>query len=112
MAPLVPVTVNTNVPRGVLPVVLTVIVELPGATTELGAKVAVAPVGRPELESVTVPANPPCEETVTVYGVDLPRFTVLEEGLTDSAKDGRTLTTSVTDAVCARVPLVPVIVNG
>ena len=66
LVPLVPVTVSGNVPRGVLPLVFTVIVELPGAKTEEGAKVALAPDGRPDADRMTVPPNPPCEVTPTV----------------------------------------------
>ena len=112
VVPLVPVTVNVNVPRGVLPLVLTVIVDVPGATTEPGEKVAVTPDGRPDTERATVPPNPPCEERFTVYDVDLPRLTLLEDGATESPKSWGTATTSVTDDVCTRAPLVPVIVSG
>ena len=64
IAPLVPFTVNVNVPRGVLPLVLTVIEELPEGVTEGGLKVAVVPDGSPSTERVTVPENPACDETV------------------------------------------------
>lgn len=43
-----------------------------------------------------------------------PAVTVCEAGVADTAKSGATgaVTTSVTEAVCVVVPLVPVIVNG
>ena len=101
-----------NVPRGVEPFVLTVIVELPGGTTDDGEKVALAPAGSPLTLSVTELEKPPCEETVAVYDVVAPRLTVRDEGLTESEKSGGGLMTRVTEAVCERVPLAPAIVSG
>ena len=43
----VPVTVRTKVPRGALRLVVILRVALPGATTEVGVKLALAPFGRP-----------------------------------------------------------------
>ena len=64
--PLWPVTVSVKVPRTVLPPALMARFEVPGATTELGVKLAVAPEGSPLSERLTVPAKPPIEETPTV----------------------------------------------
>jgi hypothetical protein len=66
IAPLVPFTVSVNVPLGVLPLVFTVIVELPGAVTDDGLKLALAPEGRPLADRTTPPEKPPWDDTVTV----------------------------------------------
>jgi hypothetical protein len=58
--------VSVNVLRGVLRDVATVIVEEPEPATEAGLKLAVAPLGRPLAENVTVPVKPPEGATVTV----------------------------------------------
>ena len=64
--PLVPVIVSVEVPVGVLPLVVTVIVEVPLVVTVAGEKLAVAPVGKPLALSVTVPTNPFSAPMVTV----------------------------------------------
>jgi len=64
--PLVPVTVKVKVPPGVEENVRTARVELVGAMTELGLKVAVEPGGSPAIESATLPVKPPWKETLTV----------------------------------------------
>jgi hypothetical protein len=51
-------SVNVDVPTGVLPVVITVNVEFPAPVTVAGEKLAVAPVGNPLALSVTTPPNP------------------------------------------------------
>ena len=66
VAPLVPVTVNGNVPRGVDGDVFTVIVDVPDPVTEAGVKVAVAPVGRPVTLNATAPLKPPFAVIVIV----------------------------------------------
>jgi hypothetical protein len=86
--------------------------ELPGAVTALGLKLAVAPVGSPAAERLTVPANPPVAETLTVQLVEPPRSTVLEDGLTARPKSAGGLTTSTTWAEWTSDPLVPVTVSG
>jgi hypothetical protein len=53
-------------PDAVEDVVDTVIVELPDPLTEVGLKVAVAPVGNPLALNVTAPVNPPEGVTVAV----------------------------------------------
>jgi hypothetical protein len=56
--PLTPLSVKVEVPAGVLPVVVTVSVELPAPVTVAGEKLAVAPLGKPLALNVTTPANP------------------------------------------------------
>jgi hypothetical protein len=70
--PLVPIIVNVDVPTGVLPVVVTVNVELPDPVTVAGEKPAVAPAGNPLALSVTTPVNPFTAPTLAVYVVALP----------------------------------------
>ena len=110
IAPLVPVTMRVVFPRGVEEVVTILSVELPAPVTELGLKLAVAPCGTGETEKPTVPLNPLSEETLTVYEVVPPTAMFLELGLIESAKS-EAPTTSVTEVVCTRPPLVPVIVS-
>jgi hypothetical protein len=62
----VPVTLTVNVPFVVAPVVRTVSVDDPGAATELGENVAVAPDGSPPAVRETLPENPPVLPTDTV----------------------------------------------
>jgi hypothetical protein len=64
--PLVPVRVSVEVPRGVVPAVVTVSVEVPLPLIVAGEKLAVAPVGNPLALRVTVPVNPFSAPTVTV----------------------------------------------
>jgi hypothetical protein len=86
--PLVPVIVNVDVPTGVLPVVVTVSVELPAPVTVAGEKLAVAPAGNPLALSVTTPVNPFKAPTLAVYVVALPTLTVCVLGLADIVKSG------------------------
>jgi hypothetical protein len=86
--PLVPVIVNVEVPTGVLPVVVTVKVELPAPVTDVGEKLAVAPVGNPLALSVTTPVNPFNAAMLAVYVVALPTITVCVLGLADIVKSG------------------------
>lgn len=64
--PLVPVMVKVKVPAGVVLLVDTETVEDPEPVTEVGLKLAVAPVGRPLMLKATFPANPPDPVTVAV----------------------------------------------
>ena len=61
---LVPVTVTFEEPVGVPGEAVTVIVVVPEPTTVAGLKAAVAPVGKPLVENVTVPAKPLIAVTV------------------------------------------------
>jgi len=107
--PLVPVTVNVEFAPGVVEVVLTVMVEVPAPPVMVaGLNEAVAPAGRPLTVGVTVPVNPFCAVTVTVYVVLPPAVTVCVVGLTESAKFR---TVSVAVAVFDLDPLVPVTVS-
>jgi hypothetical protein len=64
--PLVPVMVTVELPTGVLPLVVTVIVDDPDPLTDVGLNVAVAPVGSPLAVKTVLPANPPEGVTVTL----------------------------------------------
>jgi len=64
--PLVPVTVIVVLAFGVLLFVETVSVEVPEPATDAGLNVALARVGKPVVESVTVPENPAPPVIVTV----------------------------------------------
>jgi hypothetical protein len=55
-----------NVPVGVVPLVVTVIVEEPDVVTDVGLKPALAPDGNPFAVRLTVPVKPPDGVTVTV----------------------------------------------
>jgi len=87
-APLVPVIVNVDVPTGVLPLVVTVNVELPVPVTVAGEKLAVAPAGSPLALSVTAPVNPFSAPILVVYVVALPTITVRVVGFADMVKSG------------------------
>jgi len=65
-APLTPETVSVKAPRGVFDVVFTDIFDEPGATTEVGLKITVAPAGVPDTDSDTVPEKPRSDEMDTV----------------------------------------------
>ncbi len=108
----VPVTVRTKVPRGALRLVVILRVALPGATTEVGVKLALAPLGRPLTLRLTDPLKLPWDETETVYAVDEPRLILRELGLMVSEKSGGGLTTSVAGTVRVVEPLVPLTVRG
>ncbi len=82
----VPVIVTLDVPVGVLELVVIVTVEDAPAVTELGLKLAVAPVGRPEAESATLCALPEVTAVETVAVAELPGVTVAAVGLTESEK--------------------------
>jgi hypothetical protein len=65
-APLVPLIVSVEVPTGVLPVVVTVKVELPVPVTVAGEKLAVAPAGNPLALSAMEPEKPENAVVLTV----------------------------------------------
>lgn len=103
---------SVNVPRGVFAVVLTVIFDEPGATTEVGLKATVVPAGFPETKNDTLPENPRSDEIDTEYVAVRPRLTEIDEGTTPIAKSGGAATMSVSDALWLVEPLVPETVNG
>jgi hypothetical protein len=112
--PLTPLSVNVDVPSGVLPLVVTVNVEFPAPVTVAGEKFAVAPVGNPLALSVTIPPNPFKAPTLAVYVVALPTITVCVLGLAEIVKSGGggcAFTTRLTVVVCVTLPLVPRIVS-
>ena len=90
-------------------------VELPEPPViDAGAKLALAPAGSPLALRLTVPVKPPLGVMVVVYVVALPAWTVCDAGVALTAKSPTTgaLTTRETEAVCVRVPSLPVIVSG
>jgi hypothetical protein len=90
--PLVPVIVNADVPTGVLPVVVTVNVELPEPVMVVGEKLAVVPAGNPLALSVTTPVKLFNAVIVVVYVVVFPTTTVCELGLAVIPKSGELTT--------------------
>jgi len=112
-APLVPVIVSVGLPIGVLPVVVTVRVELPEVVIEAGENVAVAPLGNPLVTPrLTALPKPLSAPTLTVYVAVPPGFTENELGEAESVKSGGAPTLRVTVAVCvAPAALVPVMVR-
>jgi hypothetical protein len=108
--PLVPVIVSVYVP-GVAPErarIDSVDVEVVG----FGLNDAVVLLGRMTLR-LTEPLKPFTLLTVIAYVVVVPRATVREAGDAESVKSGAgPCTTSCTDAVRVRAPLVPEIVTG
>ena len=75
-------------PAGVLVLVLTDRVEEPEPVTEVGLKVALAPLGRPLTLKLTAPVNPPTAVTVAVYDVPAPCVTVCDAGDAVMEKSG------------------------
>jgi len=111
VTPLVPVIVNVYVPRVVDPRVPSVSVD--DDVVGFGLNEAVERLGRPVTLRLTEPLNPFTLFTVIAYVVLVPRVTVRDVGDAESVKSGAgACTTSCTDAVCVRPPLVPVIVTG
>ena len=99
--PLVPVIATVNVPVVVsplLPVKVRVEVPVPpvATVTLVGLKVAVTPEGG-AVDSVTVPANPPCEVIVMVVVAEPPLCIVRLEG------DALMLKSPVTGTVTVRL---------
>jgi len=107
------VNVGIDVPADVLPVVVTVSVELPVPVNVAGEKLAAAPPGKPLALSVTTPANPLSAPIFVVYVVALPFTTVCVEGVPAIVKSGGgcAFTTRLAIAVCVRLPLTPWIVR-
>jgi hypothetical protein len=64
--PLLPLIARVELPAGVLPVVVTVSVELVPGVIDVGLKAAVVPLGRPLTDKFTVPVNPFNAEALTV----------------------------------------------
>jgi len=68
--------------------VLTESVEEPEPVTEVGLKLALAPLGRPLTLRATTPVNPPDAVTVAVYEVPAPAVTVCDAGVAAMEKLG------------------------
>jgi len=110
----IPVNVGIDVPAEVLPIVVTVSVELPAPVTVAGEKLAVAPAGKPLALSVTAAANPFSVPIFVVYVAALPFTTVCVDGVPAIVKSGGggcAFTTKITIVVCVRLPLTPWIVS-
>src|SRR5947209_2045375 len=109
-ARLTPVMVRALLAGGVTGVETRVLVE--EAVAGLGLKLAVAPPGNPLTPKVTAAVKPPEGVMLTAYVVPAPCTTLWEAGLAERLKSGAGLTAKVTDTVCVRVPLTPVMVNA
>src|SRR5437899_440556 len=109
-APRARVMGNAELPAEVAAPLPTVIVE--EAVAGLGLKLAVAPPGNPLTPKVTAAVKPPEGVMLTAYVVPAPCTTLWEAGLAERLKSGAGLTAKVTDTVCVRVPLTPVMVNA
>src|SRR5579859_4361417 len=109
--PLLPQTVNALEPPAVLFAVETPSVEAPEPGTEAGLKLPLAPAGNPLTLNDTLLLKPFRAVTVTVYVVELPAFTVCDEGETEMVKSGIPFTIRVTVVECARVAVAPVMVS-
>jgi hypothetical protein len=107
-----PVMVTVRVPL-VWPA-RTVKVVVPDPVTDVGLNVPVVPPGNPVALKVTFSLKPAVIVTVTVKVVVRFLWTDRDEGDAEMEKSPATgaLTTSVTELVCTRLPLVPVTVNG
>src|SRR5271166_3804209 len=86
--PLIPVMVSGYVPTDVVPLVITVSVELPDPVTVAGTKFAVVPAGNPLALSVTTPPNPFNAPMLAVYVVVFPTTTVCVPGVAVRLKSG------------------------
>src|SRR4029453_12626005 len=71
-APLVPVTVIVDVANGVVPDVVSVIITEHVRVDEVGEKLAVVPVGKPDAVKVTPAATPDTTVAVTLLVTELP----------------------------------------
>jgi hypothetical protein len=101
-----PLIVSAYVPEAVVVVVVTVRVELPPAMTDGGAKVPVAPEGKPATDRLTVWAVPEVTCVFTVYVVLEPGTTVWLDGVALIAKS------SGGAAVRVRLTVVEWVVSG
>ena len=86
--------------------------ELPRVrVTEVGLREAVTPVGAPETERLTVPANPFRDVKVRVEVPELPWAIVRDVGEVLIEKSGGGETVSEMGVLCVKAPLVPVTVS-
>lgn len=83
----------------------------PEPITLAGLKLPVTPEGSPETLKATVPLKPPCPATVMLAVVLFPMATATADGA-EIEKPAALEMFKVTDAVCVRLPLVPVTVKG
>jgi len=106
----VPVTVSEYVPGAAVPV-FTVSVELPPAVTDVGLSAAVAPLGTPVTERLTVCALPEVTAVEIVLVPEAPCTRLKLVGLAAIEKLFGGLTVSVTEVVCVAEVPVPVTVS-
>jgi hypothetical protein len=97
--PVVPETISVYAPGGAECATLKVSIEDPEASRELGWKLASTPVGRPERERATVPANPFCSPTTIPSVLPAPRSTVRPLGEAERLKPMEGSIVTVTDAL-------------
>lgn len=111
MPPPVPVTVTFTVPvAAVLPAV-SVSVELPGAPTDAGLKLAVTPEGRPEADKETAELKPPRAEIETEVVPEVPWVTDSLEGERLKVKSGGCTAVTVTETIVVWVTPPPAAVT-
>src|SRR5215467_3426073 len=100
---------------GVAVPALTVSVELPPAVTDAGLREAVAPLGTPETERMTVPALPETTAVEMLLEPLVPCTRLRLFGLAEiekSAAGGAAVTVSVTEVEWIVAPSVPVTVSA
>jgi hypothetical protein len=109
--PLVPVTVTVVAPTVAVLEAVRVSVLVP--VVEAGLNTAVTPAGNPDAVKATLLVKPPLGATVIVLLVVDPWVTDAVAGLAEMVKFGvaGAATVSAIEAVCERVPLVPVTVT-
>jgi hypothetical protein len=79
----------------------------PGATTDLAERVAVTPVGAPEIDRVRAELKPVCAEVVIEIGVELGRLAMTLVLLSATVNVGAAMTMGMlSEALCSA--LVPV----
>src|SRR5262249_15631816 len=110
-----PVTVSWALPSAAPSAAVTVSVALCPAVTEVGWKVAVTPLGRPEIAKPMSTALPVVTAVVTVKVVDEPAWTVRLDrpsALRSAWAAGAGVRVPVAVAVCVPGAAVPVMVKG
>src|SRR2546421_7619982 len=105
----VPVTVSVYVPAAAVPV-FTVSVELPPAVTDVGLSAAVAPLGTPVTERLTVCALPEVTAVEIVLVPEAPCKILKPHGLTAVTNIFRRPTATCTEVACVAEGPVPVTV--
>jgi len=110
-----PVMVKVYVPASERRDTVSLSVELPPDVTDAGVKLALTPEGRPEIDRLTVCAEPDNVEVITVVEIERPSATVPDDGLAAREKvPGTTGAVTVSEKVAVWVPdvAVPVTVTA